>query len=55
VHWHNTLMFADKLAKAGKPYELQLYGGATHRVLRRDQRQDEWVRLVEFFERQLKP
>jgi dipeptidyl-peptidase-4 len=55
VHWHNTLMFADKLVKAGKPYELQLYGGATHRALRRDQRQDEWVRLVEFFERQLKP
>ena len=55
VHWHNTLLFADRLVKAGKPYELQLYGGATHRVLRRDQRLDEWVRLVEFFERQLKP
>lgn len=55
VHWHNTLIFADRLVGAGKQYELQLYTGATHRSYRNDQRLDEFARLVEFFERHLKP
>jgi dipeptidyl-peptidase-4 len=55
VHWHNTLIFADRLVRAGKQYELQLYAGATHRSYRNDQRLDEYARLVEFFERRLRP
>jgi dipeptidyl-peptidase-4 len=55
VHWHNTLIFADRLVKAGIHYELQLYTGATHRFYRRDQRLDEYARLLEFFERHLRP
>jgi dipeptidyl-peptidase-4 len=55
VHWHNTLIFADRLVRAGKEYELQLYTGATHRSYRNDQRLDEYARLVEFFERHLRP
>jgi dipeptidyl-peptidase-4 len=54
VHWHNTLILADKLVKAGKPYELQLYAGATHRVYRPEQRVDEYRRVLEFLERHLK-
>jgi dipeptidyl-peptidase-4 len=55
VHWHNTLIFADRLVRAGKQYELQLYTGATHRSYRNDQRLDEFARLVEFLERHLRP
>jgi dipeptidyl-peptidase-4 len=55
VHWHNTLIFADRLVRAGKRYELQLYTGATHRSYRNDQRLDEFARLVEFLERHLRP
>lgn len=54
VHWHNTLMMADQLVRAGKDYELQLYAGATHRSYRPDQRADEVRRTLEFFERTLK-
>jgi dipeptidyl-peptidase-4 len=54
VHVNNTLIFADKLVRAGIPYELQLYGGATHRFYRPDQRSDEMRRVVDFFERTLK-
>ena len=54
VHWHNTAILADRLVKAGKPYELQLYEGATHRVYRPDQRVDEYRRVLEFLERSLK-
>ncbi len=53
VHWHNTVMLTDKLVKAGKPYELLLYSGATHRVYRPDQRTDEYRRVLEFFEKTL--
>lgn len=55
VHWHNTLAFADTLTRAGKRYDLELYAGATHRFYRNDQRVDLWARMVEFFERHLKP
>ncbi len=55
VHWNNTLIFADRLVKAGIRYELQLYAGATHRSFRNDQRVDGYARLVDFFERHLKP
>jgi dipeptidyl-peptidase-4 len=55
VNWHNTLMFTDKLVRAGKPYELQLYANATHRSYRREQRLDEMRRILDFFERVLKP
>ncbi|MGE5236309.1 MAG: DPP IV N-terminal domain-containing protein [Acidobacteriota bacterium] len=54
VHVNNTLIFADRLVRAGKPYELQLYGRATHRVYRPDQRLDEMKRLLAFFARALK-
>jgi dipeptidyl-peptidase-4 len=54
VHWHNTLILADKLVKAGKSYELQLYAGATHRVYRPEQRTDELRLVLEFLERHLK-
>ncbi|MFZ5788003.1 MAG: DPP IV N-terminal domain-containing protein, partial [Acidobacteriota bacterium] len=54
VHWHNTLMMADQLVRAGKDYELQLYAGATHRSYRPDQRADEYRRMLDFFERTLK-
>ena len=54
VHWHNTRNLADKLVKAGKPYELQLSAGATHRSYRPEQRTDEYRRVLEFFERTLK-
>jgi dipeptidyl-peptidase-4 len=54
VHWHNTLILADKLVQAGKPYELQLYAGATHRSYRPEQRSDEQRRVLEFLERHLK-
>ncbi|HLE60440.1 MAG TPA: S9 family peptidase, partial [Thermoanaerobaculaceae bacterium] len=55
VHWHNTLVFADGLTRAGKRYDLQLHAGATHRFYRKDQRVDLYARMVEFFERHLKP
>jgi dipeptidyl-peptidase-4 len=54
VHWHNTAILADRLVKAGKPYELQLYPGATHRSYRPEQRSDEYRRVLEFLERNLK-
>jgi dipeptidyl-peptidase-4 len=54
VHWHNTLMMADQLVRAGKDYELQLYAGATHRSYRPDQRADEYRRMLDFFERTLR-
>jgi dipeptidyl-peptidase 4 len=55
VNWHNTLMLTDKLVRAGKAYELQLYANATHRSYRREQRLDEMRRILDFFERVLKP
>jgi dipeptidyl-peptidase-4 len=55
VNWHNTLMLTDKLVRVGKTYELQLYANATHRSYRREQRLDEMRRILDFFERVLKP
>jgi dipeptidyl-peptidase-4 len=55
VHWHNTLAFADALTRAGKSFDLALHAGATHRFYRKDQRVDLYARMVEYFERNLKP
>ena len=55
VHWHNTLAFADALTRAGRDYDLALHAGATHRFYRKDQRADLYARMVEYFERHLKP
>ena len=55
VHWPNTLAFADALTRAGKSFDLALHAGATHRFYRKDQRVDLYARMVEYFERNLKP
>ena len=55
VHWGNTLEFVDRLYKAGKPYDLQLYPNKTHSILGPEARTHLFRRIAEHFERWLKP
>jgi dipeptidyl-peptidase-4 len=55
VHWGNTLEFVDRLYKAGKPYDLQLYPNKTHSILGPEARTHLFRRIADHFERWLKP
>lgn len=54
VHPQNTVVFIDKLIKAGIPYEDALYPGQTHGFRGASQRHF-FARMTEFFERTLRP
>ena len=54
VHWGNTLEFVDRLYKAGKPYDLQLYPNKTHSILGPEARAHLFRRIAAHFERWLK-
>ncbi|MBZ5589915.1 MAG: DPP IV N-terminal domain-containing protein [Acidobacteriia bacterium] len=53
VHWGNTLAFVDRLYKAGKPYDLQLYPNKNHSILGKDARAHLYNRIAAHFERWL--
>ena len=55
VHWGNTLELVDRLYKAGKPYDLQVYPNKTHSILGREARTQLFRRIAEHFERWLAP
>ena len=55
VHWGNTLAFVDRLYRAGKPYDLQLYPNKNHSILGKDARAHLYRRVAEHFERYLRP
>ena len=55
VHWGNTLEFVDRLYRAGKPYDLQVYPNKTHSILGREARTHLYRRIADHFERWLKP
>ncbi len=55
VHWGNTLEFVDRLYKAGKPYDLQVYPNKTHSILGREARTHLFLRIAAHFERWLAP
>ena len=55
VHWGNTLAFVDRLYRASKPYDLQLYPNKNHSILGKDARAHLYRRVAEHFERYLRP
>ncbi len=55
VHWGNTLEFVDRLYRAGKPYDLQVYPNKTHSILGPEARTHLFSRIAEHFERWLRP
>lgn len=55
VHWGNTLAFVDRLYKAGKPYELQLYPNLKHGIEGKQARTHLYSRIAEHFLLRLGP
>ncbi len=55
VHWGNTLAFVDRLYRAGRPYDLQLYPNKNHGILGKDARTHLYARIAAHFERWLTP
>ena len=53
VHWGNTIAFVDRLYKAGKPYDLQVYPNKNHSILGKDARAHLYNRILAHFERWL--
>jgi dipeptidyl-peptidase 4 len=53
VHWQNTLAFVDKLYKAGKPYDLQIYPNKTHSIAGPEARTHLYRRIADHFLRYL--
>jgi dipeptidyl-peptidase-4 len=54
VHWGNTLAFVERLYRAGKPYDLQVYANKMHSILGTDARAHLYARIARHFERFLK-
>lgn len=54
VHWQNTLAFVDRLYKAGKPYDLQLYANKDHGIKGQEAQTHLYRRIAEHFLRHLK-
>jgi dipeptidyl-peptidase-4 len=55
VHLANTIAFTDALAKAGRPYSLNLYPGQLHGFRDRDHRIARDRAILEHLERTLRP
>jgi dipeptidyl-peptidase-4 len=55
VHWQHSLAFTDRLVKAGKRFELQVYAGEGHGIASATARADMYRRIAEFLERTLQP
>jgi dipeptidyl-peptidase 4 len=53
VHWQNTLALVDKLYKAGKPYDLQVYPNKNHSIAGPEARMHLYRRIAEHFLRYL--
>lgn len=53
VHWQNTLAFVDRLYKADKPYDLQIYPNKNHGIGGKDARLHLFRRILEHFTRTL--
>ena len=55
VHWSNTLSFVDRLYKAGKAYDLQVYPNLKHPIDSKAAHIHLYRRIAEHFERTLRP
>ena len=55
VHWGNTLELVDRLYRAGKSYDLQLYPNKTHSILGPEARTHLYRQIAAHFERWLRP
>ncbi len=53
VHWQNTLAFVDRLYKADRPYDLQIYPNKNHGIGGKDARLHLFRRILEHFTRTL--
>jgi dipeptidyl-peptidase 4 len=53
VHYHNTLLYTDKLVEAGKQFEMQIYTDKNHSITGKGTRRHLYTRMVDFLERNL--
>jgi dipeptidyl-peptidase-4 len=55
VHWGNTLAFVDRLYRAGKPYDLQVYPNLRHGIEAKKARIQLYQRIADHFLLRLGP
>jgi dipeptidyl-peptidase-4 len=55
VHWGNTLAFVDRLYRADKPYDLQVYPNLKHGIEAKKARIHLYQRIADHFVRYLRP
>jgi len=48
VHTQNTLLYVDRLVKAGKQFEMQIYTDKNHSLLGEETRRHLYTRMSEF-------